>query len=305
VRTQLNRQALSLLTLAQSGSIPFRDPRIEEFHFLLRAFCLLLSAVRIIGKIESLWRYPVKSMRGEEMKEMFAGYAGVFGDRLFAFVSDANPKGFPYFTGRDQRQMIRYRGRFRDPAQAAAPSNRGEAEENGAWPLPASSEEMAIEVETPDGKLLAIDDPALIDSLRAGTRNSHNLRLIRSDRALTDCAPLSVFCLQTIRHLEKESGMPIDKRRFRANVYLDLPGIPPFAEDKFVGQSLRLGSKVVVTITKRDGRCMMITLDPDTAEKSPALLKTVAQNHEGKAGLYAAVLAEGMVRKGDPIELLD
>jgi uncharacterized protein YcbX len=261
--------------------------------------------MKIIGTVDSLWRYPVKSMRGEEMNEMFAGYAGVFGDRLFAFVSDASPKGFPYFTGRDQRQMIRYRARFRDPAKAAAPSNRRDAEELGAWALPATATQLPIDVETPDGNFFAIDDPALIDSLRAGTRNSHDLRLIRSDRALTDCAPFSVFSLQTIRHLEKESGMPIDQRRFRANAYLDLPGIPAFGEDKFVGRSLRLGSKVVVAIMKRDGRCMMITLDPDTAEKSPALLKTVAQNHEGKAGLYGAVLTEGMVRKGDPIELLD
>ena len=49
----------------------------------------------------------------------------------------------------------------------------------------------------------------------------------------------------------------------------------------------------------------MITLNPETAEKSPGVLKTVAQKHEGKAGLYAAVLTEGMVRKGDPVELLD
>lgn len=244
-------------------------------------------------------------MRGEEMEEIFVGYAGVYGDRLFAFVSDASPKGFPYFTGRDQRQMIRYRARFRDLARAARPSNQSEAEENGAWPLPVSAIELAVDVETPDGKLVAIDDPTLVDSLRAGTPPTNGVTLRRSDRAMTDCAPLSVFSLQTVRQLEQESGIPIDKRRFRANVYLNLPDKPAFAEDEFVGRSLRFGSKVVVNIVKRDGRCMMITLDPDTADKSPEVLKTVAQKHEGKAGLYAAVLAEGMVRKGDPVDLLD
>jgi uncharacterized protein YcbX len=259
----------------------------------------------IIGKVDSLWRYPVKSMRGEEMEEMFAGYSGVYGDRLFAFVSEGSPKGFPYFTGRDQRQMIRYRARFHEPAKAAAPSNLKEAEENGAWPLPATSGQLALNVETPEGEVLAIDNPALIDSLRAGTGQSHGITLLRSDRAMTDCAPLSMFSLQTVRQLEQEAGIPIDKRQFRANVYLDLPEIAAFTEDEFVGRSLRLGSKVVVTITKRDGRCTMITLNPDTAEKSPEVLKAVAQKHEGKAGLYAAVLTEGMVRKGDPVELLD
>src|SRR5438309_7613449 len=61
----------------------------------------------IVGTVESLWRYPVKSMRGEELNEMFAGYAGVYGDRLFAFTSSASPEGFPFFTGREQRQMLR------------------------------------------------------------------------------------------------------------------------------------------------------------------------------------------------------
>ena len=41
----------------------------------------------IVGKVESLWRYPVKSMRGEELEETFAGYPGVYGDRVFAFKS--------------------------------------------------------------------------------------------------------------------------------------------------------------------------------------------------------------------------
>ena len=259
----------------------------------------------IIGQIDSLWRYPVKSMRGEETDELFVGYAGVYGDRLFAFTSSAAPAGFPYFTGRDQRQMIRYRPRFRYREKAARPSNLLAAEENGAWPLPATAAQLALDVETPDGKIFPIDDPALIDSLRTGTEPSPEVTLLRSDRALTDCAPLSVFSLQTVRQLAKESGLAIDKRQFRANVYLDLPDLAGFAEDKFVGRSLRLGAKTVVTITKRDGRCMMITLNPDTADKSPGVLKTVAQKHEGKAGLYCAVLTEGMIRKGDPIELLD
>src|SRR6187549_3097911 len=82
----------------------------------------------VIGTVESLWRYPVKSMRGEELNELFAGYAGVYGDRLFGFASSASPKGFPFFTGREQRQMVRYRPRFRNPDKAARPINQAEAE---------------------------------------------------------------------------------------------------------------------------------------------------------------------------------
>src|SRR5947208_10567988 len=72
-----------------------------------------------IGIVESLWRYPVKSMCGEQLDELFASYAGVYGDRLFAFESSAGRKGFPFFTGREQRQMIRYRPHFRNPNKAA------------------------------------------------------------------------------------------------------------------------------------------------------------------------------------------
>jgi len=72
-----------------------------------------------------------------------------------------------------------------------------------------------------------------------------------------------------------------------------------------VGKSLRIGSKAVVSVTDRISRCMMITLDPDTPEKATAILKQVAQGHEGFAGVYGAALVEGMIRKGDSVELLD
>ena len=261
--------------------------------------------MNIVGTVESLWRYPVKSMRGEELDEMFAGYAGVYGDRLFAFTSPASPKGFPYFTGREQRQMIRYRPRFRRPDKAARPVNLTEAENSGATPLYADSGDLMLDVETPSGETLAIDNPALIDSLRAGIDQQHQLTLLRSERAMTDCRPLSIFALQSARELGAETGTPVDKRRFRANVYLDLSSPDGFAEDKFVGHSLRIGSKVIVSVLERDPRCMMITLDPDTAEKTPAILKQVAQAHSGMAGVYGAVMVEGMLRKGDPVELLN
>ena len=259
----------------------------------------------IIGKVESLWRYPVKSMRGQELDEMFAGYAGVYGDRLYAFESSASPKGFPFFTGRDQRQMIRYRARFRNPEKAARPVNWSEAEKSGANPISAGASDLMIDVETPDGKTFAISDPGLIDNLRAGLEESHKLTLLRSDKAITDCRPLSIFAVQTAKKLGEETGVAVDKRRFRANIYVDLTSADGFAENEFVGRSLRIGSKVTVAVLERDPRCMMITLDPDTAEKTPAILKAVAQAHEGMAGVYGAVLVEGTLRKGDPVELLN
>ncbi len=259
----------------------------------------------IIGKVDSLWRYPVKSMRGEELDEAFAGFSGIYGDRLFAFRSSASPKGFPYLTAREQRRLLQYRPRFRYPDKAARPTNLTEAESMGANPLSADFSELMVDVETPDGEALAIDDPGLIDMLRGDIDQKHRLTLMRSERALTDCRPVSIFSLQSARQLADEIGTPMDKRRFRANVYVNLASAGGFAENEFVGRSLRIGSKLVVSVLERDPRCMMITLDPDTGEKEPAILKKVAQAHDGMAGVYGAVLVEGTLRKGDPVEVLE
>jgi len=259
----------------------------------------------IVGKIDSLWRYPVKSMRGQELDEAFAGFSGIYGDRLFAFESSASPKGFPYLTAREQQRLLQYRPHFRHPDKAARPINLTEAESMGANPVWADPAELMVDVETPDGQTLAIDDPSLIDMLRTDIDQKHQLTLMRSERALTDCRPVSVFSLQSARQLGEETGTPIDKRRFRANVYVNLTSAQGFAENEFVGKSLRIGPKVVVTVLERDARCVMITLDPDTGEKSPEILKKVAQAHEGMAGVYGAVMVEGMLHKGDPVEVLD
>jgi MOSC domain-containing protein len=259
----------------------------------------------IIGKVESLWRYPVKSMRGEELNEAFASYTGIYGDRVFAFRSSANHNGFPYFTARDQRALLQYRPRFRQPDKAARPVNLVEAESRNANPLLANLAELIVDVETPDGKSLAIDDPALIEIVRANVDQKHQVTLMQSQRAMTDCRPVSIFSLQSAQQLAEETGIPVDKRRFRANVYADFGSAANgFAENELVGRSVRIGSKVVITILERDARCMVITLDPDTGEQTPAILKKVAQAHDGMAGVYGAVVVEGLIHKGDSIEVL-
>jgi uncharacterized protein YcbX len=259
----------------------------------------------IIGKVDSLWRYPVKSMRGEQLDEAFAGFPGIYGDRVFAFRSSANHTGFPYLTARDQRRLLQYRPRFRFPDKAARPINLIEAESKNANPLSADLAELVVDVETPDRKTLAIDDPALIDMLRADIDQKHQVTLMQSQRAMTDCRPVSIFSLQSAQQLAEETGMPVDKRRFRANVYVDLTASKGFAENELVGRSVLIGPKVVVTILERDARCVMITLDPDTGEQASGILKKVAQAHEGMAGVYGAVLVEGMLHKGDSVEVLD
>jgi len=261
----------------------------------------------VVGRVESVWRYPVKSMRGESLPEIFAGFSGVYGDRLFAFKSSAAPVGFPYLTGREWHEMLRYRPRFRHPEKAAKPANLAEAEAllSILNPVAADSGDLALDIETPSGEVLAIDDPALLREISERAGKGQSLSLVRSERAMTDCLPISLFSLQTAQQLGEEVGAALDIRRFRANLYLDLDGAGGFSENDYVGRKLRIGPKVMVFVQERDPRCQMITLDPDTAAPNPEILRKVARGHDGTAGVYGAVLAEGMIRAGDSLEIID
>ncbi|RRA47222.1 MOSC domain-containing protein [Acidipila sp. EB88] len=252
-----------------------------------------------VGHVESLWRYPVKSMRGEQLQAAFATVRGICGDRRFAISSSAAPAVLPYLTSRTQEQMLLYRPFW--PAGS----------EPETWDVDAAR--RALLVETPTGEQLALDDPRLLQMLGEQLRVPTTLAVVASAAALTDELPLSLFSVQTARQLEQEIDTPVDKRRFRANVYLDLANATGFAEDHFVGRRLQLGSAgqgrdataVIVEVVRRDPRCKIITLSPDTSEASPQILRHVATTHERCAGVYATVVQEGWLRQGDAVFLLD
>jgi len=263
--------------------------------------------MELIGTVESLWRYPVKSMRGEELQSAFVGFPGVYGDRIYAFRDSAAPKGFPYLTARELESMLLYQPRYRNPERMAQPTNLAEAEAiaPGLTPVYPDSAGIALDIETPSGDRLAIGDPRLIERLCAGIRKAHELTLLRSDRAMTDCRPVSLFSIQTVQQLAEEVGTSLDKRRFRANIYLDLKSGKGFDEDKLVGRRLRIGAKTTIAVTDRDTRCKMITLDPDTGRQNADVMKELARAHETKAGVYGVVLVEGTIQPGDEISLMD
>jgi uncharacterized protein YcbX len=258
-----------------------------------------------VGTVESLWRYPIKSMAGESLPAAFIGYAGMYGDRTYAFLHSSGPPGFPYFTARERGQMLLYRPRFRNPAMASMPPNHAEALKLAELsPVYPSLAELEVEVTTPSGELLAADDPALLTML-AGGKPVPGLSLIRSHRAMIDARPVSLISLETIQQLGDEVDMPLDKRQFRANVYVQLGTAQGFGEAAFVGRRLQIGPRVVVAVLEQDARCKMITIHPDTAEETPKVMRNVARAHNGNAGVYCAVMTEGVVQPGDPIVLLD
>jgi MOSC domain-containing protein len=240
--------------------------------------------VEQIGTLSRLRRYPVKSMAGEDVEAARVTHAGIVGDRVYAFVDAQGPADFPWMTSRKGRDMILFRPRF----LAATPV------EGGIF-----SADYSAEVTTPEGEKVRVDDPEFTRFLEK--RYGRALALRHSERSMTDMYPVSVFGLATVRALSEETGLSLNPLRFRANFYVQWNNDEPFFEDSLVGRELRIGENVAIHIVEKDPRCVMITLDPETATPAPVVLEKVARGHAGCAGVYGAVLREGIVRANDAV----
>lgn len=242
-----------------------------------------------IGTVQSLWRFPVKSMGGEAIAGGFVSFAGLVGDRCFALSDRGAKLGRELLTAREHPALLHYSAR-------AAAGQWGEGE------LHPEIGPSSIEILTSQGEAIPPGE-ALIERLRAET--GRDLRLRCSERGMVDAFPLSIIGGSTIAQLSTECGAPLDPLRFRANLYVDWADPTPFHEDTLVGRSLRIGEQLTVQIVKRDGRCKIVNLCPDSAAEDPSVLRAIGKNHEGFTGVYAAVLREGAIRPGDPIQLAD
>ncbi len=241
-----------------------------------------------IGTLKTVRRYPVKSMAGEDLDAARVTFAGLIGDRVYAIVDNYNPTNFPWMTARQSREMILFRPRFLDPPPV-------EQE------IPDAAQ-YAMEVIAPGGEKFWMGDTNFTEHLEK--RFGRSLRLRFSERNMTDSRPVSLFGLSTVRALSEETGITLDPRRFRANFYAAWDGDQPFFEDQLIGSEMQVGERVVVQLVKKDPRCVIINLEPETAAPSTVVLETVARQHNGCAGVYAAVLREGIVRAGDPLYLI-
>jgi uncharacterized protein len=240
-----------------------------------------------IGTLTSLQRYPVKGMAGEKLAAARVTFAGLIGDRVYAFVDENNKSSFPWMTARQARDWLLFQPRFLDP-----PAIDEE--------IP-SADRYAAEVVSPQGDQFAVGNANFTQFLEQ--RYGRSLRFRFSERSMTDAAPVSVIGLATVRALSEETGLTLDPRRFRANFYVHWERDEPFFEDQLVGRALRIGEVVAIQVVKKDVRCVMITLDPDTAAPSPIVLEKVVHRHDRCTGVYAAVLREGVVRTDDPVYL--
>jgi uncharacterized protein YcbX len=260
-----------------------------------------------IGTVESIWRYPVKGMRGEELPHVYTAYTGVMGDRIYGVVAADGDPGHPWHTGRNQEEFVLYKASYGCSEDLLLPPNLDATYsewEPGIDPLYPDAEAFKVSVETPEGVVYDdIEQPAFIEDLEKLTGRS--LKMHSTQRGIFDARPVSLISPAVAAKLGEELGMHIDKRRFRANFYIDWDNQDdPFYEMSLVGKTLKIGQWLELMIVERDPRCEMITLDPDTAEETPRLLQHLARKHSGDAGVFAAVLKRGRVNKGDPVILV-
>lgn len=258
-----------------------------------------------IGRIHGLWRYPVKSMAGEAVDRMFVGFNGVMGDRMFAFVDTDSSSHFPWITGRNFPDIVRYRVRFLNPSATVAPQQVDQALKGPTGVLPPfpTPDAFEAEVESVDGKIFKIGDPALCRHLSDKTGRPVAVRY--GLRSMADCRPVSIISAKAPGQLAQELGRDVDMRRFRMNLIVEWQdGLGPAQDIDLVGKTLRVGRQLQLAVTDPDWRCKMIAIDPDTAELDQAIPRHVARTRSGALGVYAAVLREGMVGVGDPIFLV-
>lgn len=230
----------------------------------------------LAGRVVALYRYPVKAMAAEPLASAEVGWNGMAGDRRWAFVRGGLERnGFPWLTIRQVPRMAMYRSRFVDPD------------------LPEKSDTT---VTTPSGTEMDVLDPALAAEL------GHGARVIRQSRGVFDTMPLSLISVQTIAALGESVGLELEQRRFRPNIVVDCPGTSPFPEDEWIGMTVRLGA-VRMRIDKRDQRCVVTNVDPDTAERNPAVLRTITALRQQCLGVYGSTVEPGRISVGDQVVL--
>lgn len=230
------------------------------------------------GTIAHLGRYPVKSMAGEVLDEVSLGLDGFPGDRWYAFVKDGDFSAFPWLTARDVPDLVRFRPVIR-----------------------AFGRKLELDVISPESTTFDITSDALRDEL--ALRAGRPVRLHSNHRGNYDAASLSLILRSTVGALTEDAGVAPDHRRFRMNLVIE-SDLPPFAEPRYLGRVLRCGD-ARFAITKQDQRCEMITLDPDSAERTPAVLKEAGIRNNACAGVYLTVLTPGVLRAGDEVTLDD
>lgn len=225
------------------------------------------------GKVESLWRYPVKSLIGEKLENIDIDVRGVSGDRAYAI---SNPDG-KFGSGKDTRRFTRMDGLF---------SMSAESLENG------------VSIKFPDDTVLTDKDPSMNSKLSQTLGQSVTLTKEGEVPHFDDGAIhiLTTSSLSLLEELLPNSG--IDSRRFRPNIVID----SRYIDQDLVGKTVQIG-ETLLEITHKTERCRMITIAQKGLENRPEIFKSVSQQFGLDFGVYAKVLSTGTVSIGEQVEI--
>jgi len=236
-----------------------------------------------LGRISAIFRFPVKSMAGEMLDVASVGWHGIEGDRRMAFRRLDDKSNFPWLTASKLPELILYKPFRLDGGNA---------------------EQRPTHVRTPDGKECALFSEELREDI--SKRFGSDVDLMNLKAGIFDEASISVITTSTLQCIERESDREIDLRRFRPNVVIETDS-EPFAEDRWVGQTLMFGegeNSAAVKIYMKDERCRMVNLDPDTAERDVQVMRTVVRLNKNYAGGYGTVVRAGELRVGQVVTLI-
>jgi len=236
-----------------------------------------------IGQIEAIFRYPVKSMRGEPLDSATLGWHGLDGDRRFAFRRLHERGGFPWLSASKVPELVLF-----------TPLRRGDA--NG--------EALPTHVRTPEGEEMPLFGEAL--AAEVGRRYGGPVQMMQLKHGIFDETSISVITSDTVREIGRLAGRSADIRRFRPNIVVRSKRAVPFEEDEWLGGVLIFGEAddaPAVNVLMRDLRCAMVNIDPDGGSRAPEVMKAVVRANQNNAGIYGTVTRIGRLFVGQTIVL--
>lgn len=241
----------------------------------------------LIGHIKEIMRHPVKSFYGESVKKTRIMEYGLYGDRSHAFLDEKREGKFLTIT--QFPEMTKYKAKF-----------------VGKESLDKYPE---VEITTPDGKFFYWDDEELIKEIE--NKSKRKISPIKYTPSHVPMGAIEEEHIQlvtdaSLEELKEISGKKeIDYRRFRPNLFVSLKEKIPFIEEKWFGRRVRIGNKVEIELKRNCERCMIITVNPESADRDSALLKTVVKERDNFFGVYASVIKTGEIHVGDELFLLE
>jgi uncharacterized protein YcbX len=264
------------------------------------------------GRVVGLWRYPVKSMRGEELDRTEMTDRGLLGDRACALieaetgkvVSAKNPRRWPDFFA--------FRAAYAEPPRDARslPPVRITLPDGGQ--LTTGDADVEARLSSALGRTVRLARSAVPGAVSEGYWPDHDWLPHRDEvfefplppGTFFDCALIHLVTTATLARLAALTpASRFEVPRFRPNFLIETPtGSDGFVENGWVGRTLALGN-VRLRIDRPCERCIMTTLSQGDLPKDPNVLRTIVQNNRGNVGVYATVIRPGQVRRGDAVEL--